>query len=566
MKDQKVIIAKKLEELDLGLSYDEIYDLIEIPPQDDMGDYSFPCFSLAKIKRQNPAQIASELKEQIGELETFEKVETLNAYINFYSDKAFIQNQVLNEVLKEKENYGKKQIGTGKTVTIDFSAPNIAKPFHIGHIRSTVIGDSIRNIYKALGYNTIGINYIGDYGTQFGVMIAAYKLWGDKEVIDADPINELLKLYVRYNTEAEDDPKMMDAARQEFRNLEEGQEEAVELWQWFKDLSLKEFDRVYAMLDIEFDNYHGESYNAAAEPRVISELKEKNLLVDSEGAQIIDLTDEDLPPAIILKSNGSSAYITRDIATATNRDIEYGFYKNLYVVASQQNLHFQQLRKILKKMDHEFWQDCIHIPFGLVSMKDKTLSTRRGHVIFLEDVLNKAIEKTKEIMADRNADIENIEETAQIVGIGAVKFQELYNNRIKDYVFNWDNLLNFNGETGPYVQYTYARAKSVLAKAGKEEFAELDFKNLNTQEEMALIKSIAGFEDSLIKAHDKYEPSIVSRQIMEIAKNFNKFYNAHQIMVEDEDVKNERLALTYAASIVIKEGLALLGIKTVEKM
>lgn len=566
MKDQKVIIAKKLEELDLGLSYDEIYDLIEIPPQDDMGDYSFPCFSLAKIKRQNPAQIASELKEQIGELETFEKVETLNAYINFYSDKAFIQNQVLNEVLKEKENYGKKQIGTGKNVTIDFSAPNIAKPFHIGHIRSTVIGDSIRNIYKALGYNTIGINYIGDYGTQFGVMIAAYKLWGDKEAIDADPINELLKLYVRYNTEAEDDPKMMDAARQEFRNLEEGQEEAVELWQWFKDLSLKEFDRVYAMLDIEFDNYHGESYNAAAEPRVISELKEKNLLVDSEGAQIIDLTDEDLPPAIILKSNGSSAYITRDIATATNRDIEYGFYKNLYVVASQQNLHFQQLRKILKKMDHEFWQDCIHIPFGLVSMKDKTLSTRRGHVIFLEDVLNKAIEKTKEIMADRNADIENIEETAQIVGIGAVKFQELYNNRIKDYVFNWDNLLNFNGETGPYVQYTYARAKSVLAKAGKEEFAELDFKNLNTPEEMALIKSIAGFEDSLIKAHDKYEPSIVSRQIMEIAKNFNKFYNAHQIMVEDEDVKNERLALTYAASIVIKEGLALLGIKTVEKM
>lgn len=566
MKDQKVIIAKKLEELDLGLSYDEIYDLIEIPPQDDMGDYSFPCFSLAKIKRQNPAQIASEIKEQIGELETFEKVETLNAYINFYSDKTFIQNQVLNEVLKEKENYGKKQIGTGKNVTIDFSAPNIAKPFHIGHIRSTVIGDAIRNIYKALGYNTIGINYIGDYGTQFGVMIAAYKLWGDKEVIDADPINELLKLYVRYNTEAEDDPKMMDAARQEFRNLEEGQEEAVELWQWFKDLSLKEFDRVYDMLDIEFDNYHGESYNAAAEPRVISELKEKNLLVDSEGAQIIDLTDEDLPPAIILKSNGSSAYITRDIATAENRDIEYGYYKNLYVVASQQNLHFQQLRKILKKMGHDYWQDCIHIPFGLVSMKDKTLSTRRGHVIFLEDVLNKAIEKTKEIMADRDADIENIDETAHIVGIGAVKFQELYNNRIKDYVFNWDNLLNFNGETGPYVQYTYARAKSVLAKAGKEEFAELDFKNLNTPEEMALIKSIAGFEDSLIKAHDKYEPSIVSRQIMEIAKNFNKFYNAHQIMVEDEDVKNERLALTYAASIVIKEGLALLGIKTVEKM
>ena len=566
MKDQKEIIAKKLEGLDIGLSYDEIYDLIEIPPQDDMGDYSFPCFSLAKIKRQNPAQIASDLKEEIGELETFEKVETLNAYVNFYSDKAFIQNQVLNEVLKEKEDYGKKQIGTGKTVTIDFSAPNIAKPFHIGHIRSTVIGDAIRNIYQALGYNTVGINYLGDYGTQFGVMIAAYKLWGDKAAIDADPINQLLQLYVRYNTEAEEDPSMMDAARQEFRNLEEGQEEAVELWQWFKDLSLKEFDRVYEMLDIKFDNYQGESFNAAREPQVIAELKEKNLLVDSDGAQIIDLTDEDLPPAIILKSNGSSAYITRDIATAENRVDEFDFYKNIYVVASQQNLHFQRLRKILKKMGHDYWQDCIHIPFGLVSMKDKTLSTRRGHVIFLEDVLNKAIDKTKEIMADRDADIDNLDETAHIVGIGAVKFQELYNNRIKDYVFNWDNLLNFNGETGPYVQYTYARAKSVLEKAGKSEFDSLDFKNLNTAEEMALIKSIAGFEDALIKAHDKYEPSIVSRQIMEIAKNFNKFYNAHQIMVEDEDVKNERLALTYATSIVIKEGLALLGIKTVEKM
>lgn len=566
MKDQKELIAKKLESLNIGLSYDEIYNLIEIPPQDDMGDYSFPCFSLAKIKRKNPAQIASELKEEIGEIETIEKIEVLNAYINFFADKSFIQNQILNEVLEEKENYGKKQIGTGKNVTIDFSAPNIAKPFHIGHIRSTVIGDAIRNIYKALGYNTIGINYIGDYGTQFGVMIAAYKLWGDKEAIDADPINELLKLYVRYNTEAEDDPSMMDAARAEFRNLEEGQEEAVELWQWFKDLSLKEFDRVYDILDIKFDNYHGESYNAKAEPRVIKELKDKKLLVESEGAQIMDLSDEDLPPAIILKSNGSSAYITRDIATAENRDMEYGYYKNLYVVASQQNLHFQQLRKILKKMGHDYWEKCIHIPFGLVSMKDKTLSTRRGHVIFLEDVLNKAIEKTKEIMVERNADIDDIDKTAQIVGIGAVKFQELYNNRIKDYVFNWDNLLNFNGETGPYVQYTYARAKSVLRKAGKEEFEKMNFSKLNSVEEMALIKSIGLFEDALIKAHDKYEPSMVSRAIMDIAKNFNKFYNAHQINVEDEQLQNERLALTYASAIVIKEGLALLGIKTVEKM
>lgn len=566
MKDQKEIIASKLEDLDIGLSFDEIYDLIEIPPQDDMGDFSFPCFSLAKIKRKNPQQIASELKEEIGELETFEKIESLNAYLNFYSDKAFIQNQVLNEVIREKDEYGKKQIGEGKNVTIDFSAPNIAKPFHIGHIRSTVIGDAIRNIYKALGYNTVGINYLGDYGTQFGVMIAAYKLWGDKETIDKDPINQLLQLYVRYNTEASENPEMMDAACQEFRNLEQGDEEAVRLWTWFKEVSLKEFNRVYEMLDIKFDNYQGESFNATREPEVIEELKEKNLLEESEGAQIIDLSDEGLPPAIIIKSNGSSAYITRDIATAENRMDEFAFDKNLYVVASQQNLHFQQLRSILKKMGHDYWDDCIHIPFGLVSLKDQTLSTRRGHVIFLEDVLNKAIDKTKEIMIERNAEIDDLDETAKIVGIGAVKFQELYNNRIKDYVFNWDNLLNFNGETGPYVQYTYARAKSVLTKAGIEEFEEINFKKLNSDEEMTLIKSIGGFEDALIKAHDKYEPSMVSRQVMDIAKNFNKFYNSHQIMVEDCELKNERLALTYATSVVIKEGLALLGIKTVEKM
>ncbi len=532
MKNFKELIAKKLEEKDLGLDYEKIYDLIEIPPQENMGDFAFPCFTLAKTMRKNPKLIAEEIAKGL-EIEGVEKIENENAYVNFFLDRQKVSNDVINEVLEKEDDYGKSDMGKGINELVEFSSVNIAKPFHIGHIRSTVIGDVIRNIYEYLGYNVTASNYIGDYGTQFGVMIAAYKLWGDKEAIDADPINELLKLYVRYNSEAEDDPSMMDAARAEFRNLEEGQEEAVELWQWFKDLSLKEFDRVYEILDIKFDNYHGESYNAKAEPRVIKELKDKKLLVESEGAQIMDLSDEDLPPAIILKSNGSSAYITRDIATAENRDMEYGYYKNLYVVASQQNLHFQQLRKILKKMGHDYWEKCIHIPFGLVSMKDKTLSTRRGHVIFLEDVLNKAIEKTKEIMVERNADIDDIDKTAQIVGIGAVKFQELYNNRIKDYVFNWDNLLNFNGETGPYVQYTYARAKSVLRKAGKEEFEKMNFSKLNTAEEMALIKSIGLFEDALIKAHDKYEPSMVSRAIMDIAKNFNKFYNAHQINVED---------------------------------
>lgn len=565
MKDFKEIIAKKLENEDIGLSYDEIYNLIEIPPQDDMGDYSFPCFSLAKILRKNPAQIASDLAEKL-EIEEFKKVESLNAYLNFYVDRNLYENSVLNEILEKKEDYGKSDEGKGKNIVIDFSSVNIAKPFHIGHIRSTVQGDAIRNIHEFLGYNVIATNYLGDYGTQFGTMIAAYKLWGDEDAINKDPINELLKLYVRYNAEASEDTEMMDAARAEFKNLEDGDPEATKLWQWFKDISLREFERVYGLLDIKFDDYNGESYNSQFIPESIELLKEKNLLVESDGAQIVDLSPYDLTPAIIIKSNGSSSYITRDIGTAINRKREYDFKENLYVVATQQNLHYQQLRKILELMGYEWWDDNKHIAFGMVSLKDQTMSTRKGQVVFLEDVLNKAIDKTKSIMVDRNTDIEDIDETAKIVGIGAVKFQELYNNRIKDYVFDWDEVLNFDGETGPYVQYTYARAKSVLRKAGVETFDGTDFKNLNTDEEFALVKTLADFGDVVTKACEKYEPSLVTRHLTEIAKAFNKFYNASQIMVDDESIKNERLALTYATSLVIKSGLKLLGIKTVEKM
>ena len=565
MKDFKDIIAKKLENEDLNLSYDEIYNLIEIPPQDDMGDFSFPCFTLAKVLRKNPAQIASDLAEKL-EIEEFEKIINLNAYLNFFVDRNLYENSVLNEILEKKEGYGKSDEGNGKNIVIDFSSVNIAKPFHIGHIRSTVQGDAIRNIHEFLGYNVIATNYLGDYGTQFGTMIAAYKLWGDEDAINADPINELLKLYVRYNTEASENKEMMDAARAEFKNLEDGDPEARKLWQWFKDISLREFERVYGLLDIRFDDYNGESYNSQFIPESIELLKEKNLLVESDGAQIVDLSPYDLTPAIIIKSNGSSSYITRDIGTAINRKRKYNFEENLYVVATQQNLHYQQLRKILELMGYEWWDDNKHIAFGMVSLKDQTMSTRKGQVVFLEDVLNKAIDKTKSIMEERGAKIEDIEETAKIVGIGAVKFQELYNNRIKDYVFDWDEVLNFDGETGPYVQYTYARAKSVLRKAGLETFDALDFKNINTDEEFALVKSLAEFGNVVTKACEKYEPSLLTRHLTEIAKAFNKFYNASQIMVDDEDIKNERLALTYATSIVIKSGLNLLGIKTVEKM
>lgn len=565
MKDFKDIIAKELEKMDINLSYEEIYNLIEIPPQADMGDYSFPCFSLAKSLRKNPAIIASDLAQSL-DIKEFEKIENLNAYLNFFIDKSLYQNTVLNEILEEKEDYGKTDEGKGKTIVIDFSSVNIAKPFHIGHIRSTVQGDAIRNIYEFLGYKVIATNYLGDYGTQFGTMIAAYKLWADEDAINKDPINELLKLYVRYNTEASENPEMMDVARKEFKNLEDGDPEARRLWQWFKDISLREFERVYSLLDIRFSDYNGESYNSQFIPETLEILKEKNLLQESDGAQIVDLIPYDLTPAIIVKSNGSSSYITRDIGTAINRKREYDFTKNIYVVATQQNLHYQQLFKILELMGYDWYDDNKHVAFGMVSLKDQTLSTRKGQVVFLEDVLNKAIEKVKTIMENREADIEDIDETAKIVGIGAIKFQELYNNRIKDYVFDWDEVLNFDGETGPYVQYTYARAKSVLRKAGKEEFGPMEFKNLNSKEELALIKNLAEFKNVVSKACEKYEPSMLTRHITEIAKAFNKFYNSSQIMVEDEEIKNERLALTFASASVIKTALKLLGIKTVEKM
>lgn len=565
MKDFKEIIAKKLEGEDIGLSSDEIKNLIEIPPQENMGDYSFPCFQLAKTLRKNPVQIAGELVEKL-EIEDFAQIKNIGPYINFFLNREKFQNEVVNTILDKKEDFGKSDMGKGKTVVIDFSSVNIAKPFHIGHIRSTVIGDALRNIHEFLGYNTIATNYIGDYGTQFGTMIAAYKLWGDDDKLNAHPIQELLNLYVRYNTEASENEEMMDVARKEFKKLEEGEEEATRLWSWFKEISFKEFDRVYKLLDIDFDNYNGESYHSEFIPEVIEELKEKNLLVESDGAQIIDLSQFDLPPSIIIKSNGSSAYVTRDIATAINRKKEYNFDENLYIVATQQNLHFQQLFKILELMGYDFAKDCKHIPFGMVSLKDQTLSTRKGQVVFLEDVLNKAIDKTKEIIKDREDTVDDVEETARVVGIGAVKFQELYNNRIKDYVFDWDEVLNFDGETGPYVQYTYARAKSVLRKAGLKEVGKLDIEKITSDDEFSLAKKLAGFEDVVIKAKEKYEPSLITRHLTDIASSFNKFYNSSKIMVDDEKLKEERLALTYATSIVIKSGLAILGIKTVEKM
>lgn len=549
-----------------SLSEDEIKGLIEIPPNSDMGDYAFPAFRLAKAMRKAPNMIAEELAGKFSEDEDFEKVESAGPYVNFFVNKIKLVQSTLEDIISEKDRYGSSDIGNGKKVIVEFSSPNIAKPFHIGHIRTTVIGNSLYKIYSFLGYDTVAINHLGDYGTQFGMLISAYKKWGDRQVIEEDPIKELLKLYVKYNAEAEEDLSLKDEARYWFKELEDGNAEAVELWQWIRDISLKEFNRVYDMLNIKFDSYAGESFYSDKMPAVLDELRQKGLLKDSEGATIVDLEPHGMPPALIMKKDGSTLYTTRDIAAAIYRKNTYDFYKNIYVVASQQNLHFKAWMKIIELMGHEWANDCIHIPFGMVSLEDGTLSTRKGRVVFLEDVLNKAIESTRNIIEERNPNLKDKEEVAKQVGIGAILFQELFNQRIKDYVFNWDRTLSFEGETGPYVQYTHARANSLLEKGGFDSEEKVNLELLKTEDEVEITKLLYKFPNVILEACDKNEPYFITRHIVEIAKYFNKFYNNTPIIIEDEGLKKARLALVYSVKTVIKTGLGLLGIEAPERM
>jgi arginyl-tRNA synthetase len=553
-----------------GLDREEILGMIETPADSKMGDYAFPCFKLAKLLRKAPPMIAQSIAEAIQGESIFQKVENVNAYVNMFISKEDFAGNVLSEVLSKGENYGRSSAGEGKTVIVEYSSPNIAKPFHIGHIRSTVIGNSIYKIYDFLGYDTMRINHLGDYGTQFGKIICAYRRWGNKQDVINEPIKSLLSYYTKFHEEAEKDPALDDEARAIFTKLENGEPAEVELWQWFREESLKEFSRVYDMLGIDFDSYNGESFYSDKMPAIIKELEDKGLLVEDKGAHIVKLDDYDLPPALITKSDGSSLYITRDIAAAVYRKQTYDFYKNIYVVASQQNLHFQQWFKVVELMGYEWAKDCVHVPFGLVSMEDGTLSTRKGRVIFLEDVLNRAIEKTKEIIVEKNVNTDDIDETAKDVGIGAVVFNELSNYRIKDYVFSWDKVLNFEGETGPYVQYTHARACSVLRNAGDDVVAAasegFDGKYITGDSAHKLIKLLYQFPDVVAEAGDKYEPSIVTRHIVDIAQAFNKFYHDEHILVDNEDEKIAKVALVVAAKSVIKSGLGLLGMKAPERM
>lgn len=568
-KEIAEIIAKNLE----GLTEDEIKSMIEIPQDQSMGDYAFPCFRLAKTMRKAPNLIAAELAEKLQGEKLFSEVSPVNAYVNMFVSREEMMKSTVSEVLEEKENFGRSDIGGNKKVIVEFSSPNIAKPFHIGHIRSTVIGNSLSKIYDALGYDVFKINHLGDYGTQFGKMICAYRRWGNREDVINSPIKTLLGYYTKFHVEVEEHPELENEARAIFTKLEQGSKEEVELWQWFREESLKEFQRVYDMLGIEFDSYNGESFYSDKMPRFEKELLDKGLLQESNGAQVVDLEEYKLGTALIKKSDGSSLYITRDIAAAVYRKENYDFYKNIYVVATQQNLHFQQLFKILELMGYDWANQCVHVPFGMVRLEEGTMSTRHGRVVFLEDVLNGAIEKTREIIEEKNPNIENLEEITSQVGIGAVVFNELSNNRIKDYTFKWDQILNFDGETGPYVQYTHARCASLLRKAGEDIVAKAqDPKNVDfallakSDSAYELTKLIYAFPGVVEQAGEKYEPSIITRHIIDIAQCFNKFYHDEHIIVDDEVEKTSKIALVIATKRVIATGIGLLGMKAPERM
>ena len=562
------LIAPQVE----GLEKDEIRAMIEIPADSKMGDYAFPCFKLAKILRKAPPMIAKGIAEAIADDPMFAKVEQVNAYVNMFIAREAFADEVISEVIEKGDDFGKSDVGQNRPVVVEYSSPNIAKPFHIGHIRSTVIGASIARIYDYLGFDVIRINHLGDYGTQFGKMIVAYRHWGNKEDVINEPIKTLLGYYTKFHEEAEKDPSLEDEARATFAKLEQGAPEETEIWQWFRDESLKEFNRVYDMLGIKYDSYAGESFYSDKMPRFIKELEDKGLMEEDEGARLVRLDDYGLTPALIQKSDGSTLYITRDIAAAVYRKETYDFYKNIYVVASQQNLHFQQWIQVLELMGYEWARDCVHVPFGLVSLADGTMSTREGRVVFLEDVLNGAVDKTREIIKEKNpdADPEMVEEVAKAVGIGAVVFNELSNYRIKDYVFSWEHVLNFEGETGPYVQYTYARSCSILRNAGDDVVAKakagFDPQYLTGESAHALTSLLYRFPDVILEAGEKYEPSIVTRHLVDIAQAFNKFYHDEHILVDNEDEKVAKVAMVIAAQTAIRNGLDILCMKAPEKM
>ena len=561
--NHKQTVADTLSAVRPQLDIETIYSLLEKPESSEMGDIAFPAFSLAKVERKAPQAIATDIVEKL-DTTGFEKVVATGPYVNFFLDKDAISHQVLTDVIAKKDQYGQLNIGQGRNVTIDMSSPNIAKPFSVGHLRSTVIGDALANIHGKLGFNPIRINHLGDWGKQFGMLIVAYKLWGDKTAVEADPISELLKLYVRINAEAEEKPELDEEARQWFKKLEDGDQEALELWQWFRDESLVEFNRIYEKLDVHFDSFNGEAFYNDKMDEGIQILEEKGLLQESKGALIVDLERYNLPPALIRKTDGATLYITRDMATAIYRKRTYDFVKSIYVVGQEQINHFKQLKAVLKEMGFDWSDDRTHVTFGLVTKDKKKLSTRKGNIILLEPTLDEAILRALSQIEAKNPNLENKEEVAHAVGVGAVKFFDLKTDRDNGYDFDLEAMVSFEGETGPYVQYAYARIQSILRKANFVPSTENNYK-LADAESWEIIKHIQNFSTVVERAGDKFDPSLIAKYAINLAQAFNKYY-AHTRILDESPERDSRLALAYATGVVLKEALRLLGVKAPEKM
>ena len=561
--DNKQLIAGELAKVIDSLDQDAILNLLEQPKSSELGDIAFPAFSLAKTERKAPQIIAADIAEKIDTAH-FDKVVATGPYVNFFLSKAEISGQVIKEVIKDGADYGQQNEGNNLNITIDLSSPNIAKPFSVGHLRSTVIGDALSNIFRKIGYNTIKINHLGDWGKQFGLLMVAYKKWGSQEAVEANPIDELLKLYVRINAEIENDPSLDEEGRLWFKKLEDGDPEATELWQWFRDESLTEFNRIYELLGVAFDSLNGEAFYNDKMDEGIQILEEKGLLQESKGASIVDLEDFNLPPAMIKKSDGATLYITRDIATAIYRARTYNFVKNVYVVGQEQANHFRQLKAVLKKMGFDWSDDMIHVDFGLVTKNRQKLSTRKGNIILLEPTLLEAISRAKSQIEAKNPDLENKDAVARAVGVGAVKFYDLKTDRRNGYDFDLEAMVSFEGETGPYIQYAYARIQSILRKANFQPDAEATY-SLNDPESWEIIKLLQDFGRVVKRAADNYEPSLIAKYAISLAQAFNKYY-AHTRILDESPERDSRLALSYSTAVVLKEALRLLGVEAPEKM
>ncbi|MFS9097148.1 MULTISPECIES: arginine--tRNA ligase [unclassified Streptococcus] len=561
--NHKELIASELAKVIEGLDQETILNLLEQPKSSDLGDIAFPAFSLAKIERKAPQAIAADIAEKI-DASHFEKVVATGPYVNFFLDKSQISDQVIKAVIQAGADYGQQDEGHGGNITIDLSSPNIAKPFSVGHLRSTVIGDALSNIFRKMGYNTIKINHLGDWGKQFGLLMVAYKKWGSKEAVEANPIDELLKLYVRINAEIENDPALDEEGRLWFKKLEDGDPEATELWQWFRDESLVEFNRIYKLLGVEFDSLNGEAFYNDKMDEAVQILEEKGLLKESKGASIVELDDVNLPPAMIKKSDGATLYITRDIATAIYRARTYNFVKNIYAVGQEQSNHFRQLKAVLKKMGFDWSDDMIHVDFGLVTKNRQKLSTRKGNIILLEPTLQEAISRAKAQIEEKNPELENKEEVARAVGVGAVKFYDLKTDRRNGYDFDLEAMVSFEGETGPYVQYAYARIQSILRKANFTPSADATY-SLNDPESWEIIKLLQDFARVVKRAAENYDPSLIAKYAINLAQAFNKYY-AHTRILDESPERDSRLALSYSTAVVLKEALRLLGVEAPEKM